>query len=115
MQTCKQPGLTGRPLPAQDHSYTNEAPAERACSMLNDATAADKIRCDACPVMCYVKPGAGRPCDRYGNHNGELIRVAPHSVLERTKSHGWRLAPFQAGCEWDPKLWHALNIFSTAI
>jgi len=27
MQTCKQPGLTGRPLQAQDRSYTNEAPA----------------------------------------------------------------------------------------
>ena len=35
----------------------------------------DKIRCDACPVMCYIKPGAAGACDRYANHNGELVRV----------------------------------------
>src|SRR3954452_22455085 len=115
MQTCKQPGLTGRPLPAQDHSYTNEAPAERACSMLNDATAADKIRCDACPVMCYIKPGAAGACDRYANHNGELVRVDPHVVLERTVSHGGRLVPFQAGGEWDGKLVNDPQVFVTAI
>src|SRR6266705_1486238 len=57
----------------------------------------DKIRCDACPVMCYIKPGAAGACDRYANHNGELVRVDPHIVLERTVSHGGRLVPFQAG------------------
>ena len=46
--------------------------------MASDATTAtsgDKIRCDACPVMCYIKPGAAGACDRYANHNGELVRV----------------------------------------
>ena len=42
--------------------------------MLTDATA-DKIRCDACPVMCYIKPGAAGACDRYANHDGVLVRV----------------------------------------
>ena len=71
-----------------------------------DATAAgdDKIRCDACPVMCYIKPGAAGACDRYANHDGELVRVDPHIVLERTVSHGGRLVPFQAGGEWDGTL-----------
>ena len=66
---------------------------------MTDATVAggDKIRCDACPVMCYIKPGAAGACDRYANHNGELVRVDPHIVLERTVSHGGRLVPFQAG------------------
>ena len=27
----------------------------------------DKIRCDACPVLCYIKPGQTGACDRYGN------------------------------------------------
>ncbi len=54
---------------------------------------ADKIRCDACPVMCYIKPGAAGACDRYANHNGELVRVDPHIILERTVSHGGRLVP----------------------
>ena len=75
--------------------------------MLTDTTAADdKIRCDACPVMCYIKPGAAGACDRYANHNGELVRVDPHIVLERTVSHGGRLVPFQAGGDWDGKIVH---------
>ena len=56
----------------------------------------DKIRCDACPVMCYIKPGASGACDRYANNNGELVRVDPHIVLERTVSHGGPLVPSPA-------------------
>jgi len=55
--------------------------------MSTEATSAaigDKIRCDACPVMCYIKPGAAGACDRYANHDGQLVRVDPHIVLERT-------------------------------
>ena len=48
------------------------------------AAATDKIRCDACPVMCYIKPGAAGACDRYANHDGKLVRVDPHIILERT-------------------------------
>ena len=83
--------------------------------MLTDPTSAtaagnaDKIRCDACPVMCYIKPGAAGACDRYANHDGELVRVDPHIVLERTVSHGGRLVPFQAGGDWDGKIVHELT------
>ena len=50
--------------------------------MLTDATAAtDKIRCDACPVMCYIKPGTAGACDRYANHNGELVRFENDGYL----------------------------------
>src|SRR5881392_3343217 len=84
--------------------------------MLTEPTPADdKIRCDACPVMCYIKPGAAGACDRYANHDGELVRVDPHIVLERTVSHGGRLVPFQAGGDWDGKLVHEPNVFVTAI
>src|ERR1700758_4605521 len=84
--------------------------------MLADTTAAaDKIRCDACPVMCYIKPGAAGARARYANHNGELVRVDPHVVLERTVSHGGRLVPFQAGGDWDGKLVHEPNVLVTAI
>ena len=55
------------------------------------AVIGDKIRCDACPVMCYIKPGAAGACDRYANHDGQLVRVDPHIVLERTVEHGGRL------------------------
>ena len=82
--------------------------------MLTDTTsAADKIRCDACPVMCYIKPGAAGACDRYANHDGELVRVDPHVVLERTVSHGGRLVPFQAGGDWDGKIVQRAETFSS--
>ena len=79
------------------------------------ATSGDKIRCDACPVMCYIKPGAAGACDRYANHDGELVRVDPHIVLERTVEHGGRLVPFQAGGDWDGKLVKQPEVFVTAI
>src|SRR5213075_2816191 len=79
------------------------------------ATSGDKIRCDACPVMCYIKPGAAGACDRYANHDGKLVRVDPHIVLERTVSHGGRLVPFQAGGDWDGKIVHEPSMFVTAI
>ncbi len=86
--------------------------------MSTEATAAaigDKIRCDACPVMCYIKPGAVGACDRYANHDGQLVRVDPHVVLERTVEHGGRLVPFQAGGDWDGKIVQQPDIFVTAI
>ena len=86
--------------------------------MVTDATTAasgDKIRCDACPVMCYIKPGAAGACDRYANHDGKLVRVDPHVVLERTVSHGGRVVPFQTTGDWDGKIVQQGDIVVTAI
>ncbi|NPU09954.1 6-hydroxynicotinate reductase [Bradyrhizobium sp. 83002] len=77
--------------------------------------AGDKIRCDACPVMCYIKPGAAGACDRYANQDGVLVRVDPHILLERTVSHGGKLVPFQASSDWDGKIVHQPELFVTAI
>src|SRR5689334_18876398 len=79
------------------------------------AASGDKIRCDACPVMCYIKPGAAGACDRYANHDGQLVRVDPHVVLERTVSHGGQLVPFQAGGDWDGSIIREPGLFVTAI
>jgi 6-hydroxynicotinate reductase len=54
----------------------------------------DKIRCDACPVNCYIKPGMTGACDRYANHDGELVRVDPHVLLERIVREGGDIVPF---------------------
>ena len=54
----------------------------------------DKIRCDACPVLCYIKPGMTGACDRYANQDGELVRVDPHVLLDRTMAHGGEVVPF---------------------
>ena len=56
--------------------------------------AGDKIRCDACPVLCYIRPGMTGACDRYANQDGQLVRVDPHVLLDRTLSEGGKIVPF---------------------
>jgi hypothetical protein len=76
----------------------------------------DKIRCDACPVMCYIKPGMLGACDRYANRDGELIRVDPHVLLERTVVEGGALVPFlEQAADWDGDILGAPTTFVTAI
>ena len=76
----------------------------------------DKIRCDACPVNCYIKPGMAGACDRYANHNGELVRVDPHVLLERTLGEGGRIVPFlDRAREWSGDIVNAPAPFITAI
>ena len=53
-----------------------------------------KIRCDACPVMCYIADGRSGACDRYANEGGELIRVDPLTIIEGTVSSGGKIVPF---------------------
>ncbi|MEA2757614.1 MAG: 6-hydroxynicotinate reductase [Methylobacteriaceae bacterium] len=76
----------------------------------------DKIRCDACPVMCYIKPGMLGACDRYANRDGELIRVDPHVLLERTVVEGGAVVPFlEQSHDWDGEILRAPTMFVTAI
>ena len=65
----------------------------------------DAIRCDACPVLCYIKPGRTGSCDRYGNRDGQLVRLDPHVMLEQAQSRGDALVPFLGKSEeWDGSL-----------
>jgi hypothetical protein len=75
----------------------------------------DKIRCDACPVMCYIKPGMAGACDRYANIAGELVRVDPHVILHRTLEQGGAVVPFNKAADWDGKLLPGADTFVTAI
>ena len=77
---------------------------------------ADKIRCDACPVLCYIRDGMTGACDRYANHAGELVRVDPLVLLERTKERDGEVVPFLArDGQWQGDLVHADSTFVTAI
>src|SRR4030081_813311 len=103
--------------PAARNGYDRGRP-RAGLFMTTEATTAaggDKIRCDACPGMGHIKPGAAGACDPYANHDGELVRVDPHIVLERTVSHGGRLVPFQATGDWDGTIVREPNVFVTAI
>ena len=76
----------------------------------------DAIRCDACPVLCYIKPGRTGSCDRYGNVDGQLVRLDPHIVLDRALSRGDSVVPFlQKAKDWDGNLVSGEETFVTAI
>src|SRR5229473_989274 len=76
----------------------------------------DAIRCDACPVLCYIKPGRTGACDRYANHDGQLVRVDPHVVLDRAVSRGDSVVPFlERDREWDGNIVSGPETFVTAI
>ena len=65
----------------------------------------DAIRCDACPVLCYIKPGRTGSCDRYGNREGKLVRLDPHVVLNRAVERGESVVPFlEYSGDWDGTL-----------
>lgn len=53
-----------------------------------------KIRCDACPVLCYIKDGRTGACDRYANDGGELVRVDAFTVLQRMDKPDDKAVPF---------------------
>jgi len=83
---------------------------------MQNASAEDgKVRCDACPVMCYIKPGMAGACDRYANHGGQIVRVDPHVLLRRTVSQGGSVVPFDRGGDWDGQLLSDADTFVTAI
>jgi hypothetical protein len=60
----------------------------------------DKIRCEACPVMCYVAEGQTGACDRYANERGRIVRSDPLTVFDRRLAAGDEIRPFLAG-DWD--------------
>lgn len=73
----------------------------------------EKIRCDACPVMCYIAEGRAGACDRYANHAGLLVRLDPLTVLQS----GGSAVPFldDAPEDWDGDLIKGNRTFITAV
>ncbi|HJS32642.1 MAG TPA: 6-hydroxynicotinate reductase [Alphaproteobacteria bacterium] len=61
------------------------------------------VTCDACPVLCRIRPDKTGACDRYGNVDGRLMRMDPMLVLERTLDAEGKLVPFM-GLPWDGEL-----------
>jgi hypothetical protein len=76
----------------------------------------NKIRCDACPVLCYIREGGLGACDRYANRSGQLVRVDPHVLLERAIGGGGKVVSFlDHGKPWDGDVIAPGNTFITAI
>ncbi len=77
-------------------------------------TKPEKIRCDACPVMCYIADGKVGACDRYGNEGGKIIRCDPLTILDRRIAAGDEVKPFLSA-DWDGTTAPGDDVFVTAI
>ena len=74
----------------------------------------EKIRCDACPVMCFIADGKSGACDRYANENGEIIRLDPLVILSDQIEKGEKVKPFLKA-DWNGETTENDNTFITAI
>ncbi|RBI76896.1 6-hydroxynicotinate reductase [Roseovarius sp. TE539] len=74
----------------------------------------EKIRCDACPVMCYIAPGKVGACDRYGNEDGRIVRCDPLTILDRRVQAGGEVRPFLKS-EWDGQIVGNDDVFVSGV
>jgi hypothetical protein len=97
---------------------STDAPTDEALaplSSLGRAQAADEIvTCDACPVLCRIRPGKTGACDRYGNVDGKLMRADPVVLAQRTLARQGAMVPFLADTQW-PSLIRSGDTFVTGI
>ncbi|MBX9589672.1 MAG: hypothetical protein K2X43_10225 [Hyphomonadaceae bacterium] len=74
------------------------------------------VRCDACPVLCRIRPGRAGACDRYANVDGTLVRTDPVVFMERAAEGGVLLVPFVGQAEdWDGRILSPERTFITGI
>ncbi|MCX7559721.1 6-hydroxynicotinate reductase [Sulfitobacter sp. F26204] len=74
-----------------------------------------KIRCDACPVLCFIAEGRSGACDRYANDAGRLVRLDPLTIVDGPNR---TLVPFMSGAEpddWNGDIVKGNRPFVTAI
>lgn len=72
------------------------------------------VRCDACPVLCRIRPGRPGACSRYANQDGRLVRTDPVVLLHRALDEGGKLVPFGSN-EWDGAPLDPARTFVTGI
>lgn len=70
------------------------------------------VTCDACPVLCRIRPGRTGACDRYGNVEGRLTRLDPFVIAARAGRDG--VIPF-LGAGWDGAMLSGATAFVTGI
>src|SRR4051812_20732985 len=92
-----------------------QAPTILEHSRAPERMAADKVRCEACPVLCQISPGKLGACDRYGNVDGVLTRTDTLALVVRpgTDLVAWQAARDDAG--WDGGLVADAPVFVSGI
>ncbi len=97
--------MTGE-APTRADTSAGQMPADKAPSV--------KIRCDACPVMCYVAEGQTGACDRYANQDGQIIRCDPLTIIDKRIAEGSEVVPFLAS-DWTGSVVPEDTLFVTAV
>lgn len=86
----------------------NTSGSQRAADMTERFGAREKdgiVRCDACPVLCRIRPERSGACGRYANVDGNLTRVDPLVLFENIRDSGDALVPFEgSSAEWGGNL-----------
>ena len=72
------------------------------------------VRCDACPVLCRIRPGRAGACSRYANVDGALVRTDPVVLMQRAVADGGRVVAF-AGADWDGQMLDPARTFVTGV
>ena len=74
------------------------------------------IRCDACPVLCRIRPGRSGACGRYANEDNQLIRTDTLVLTQRVAEKDGALVPFGEGAgDWDGNMLRPQDTFVTGI
>jgi 6-hydroxynicotinate reductase len=92
-------------IPAMSECQTTTAPPAEA----------GLVTCDACPVLCRIRPGRTGACDRYGNEGGRLVRLDPLVVARRVADGGGAVVPFLGDAPWDGSVVRDGEVFVTGI
>jgi len=72
------------------------------------------IRCDACPVLCRIRPGRAGACSRYANQDGVLVRTDPALALAKAVE-GQRPVVAFAAEPWDGEMFDPSRAFVTGV
>jgi len=72
------------------------------------------VRCDACPVLCRIRPGRQGACARYANEDAQLVRTDPVLLLERTVRDGGKLVEFGRN-DWNGQILAPSRTFVTGV
>ncbi len=88
--------------------------AEARSQKFGQAEGEGIIRCDACPVLCRIRPGRSGACSRYANQDGRLVRTDPAVALAHAVETGAPVVAFADGA-WDGKLLDPSRAFVTGI
>ena len=83
---------------------------------LDQPIPAGNVRCDACPVLCIIRPGKTGACDRYANVDGALARVDPLVIAQRVVHEGGKLVRFlDRAADWSGEVLADAPVFVTGI